>query len=229
MAQSMKIFGGIRDKILFVVTFPLASLFVATGFAFYIQSNMNTWLTTAYDSSLPRVEVLSKMALFRAQMTSNTWGAIANSDNKELRKTMVQRGRENLKWFEESQAQYEALLTLEAERTHYQPVMEQKKDFFETYNKIYSLLDYDDGEHIQEAKALLGGPGQKLNTTVRKVVDESLNAHLEQVRKDRTLQAGEQKVNKTLMILVTALSVISVLIMAIFQGARVAKGLNKVV
>lgn len=229
MSQFSSVLKGIRGKILMVAGFPLLSLLIVTGFAIYIQSNMNAWLSNAYDKTLPRLEVLNKMALYRAQMTSNTWGAIANSSNQKLLNTMVERGAENLKWFSEAQEEYEKHLENEEDKKSYQAILDQKKEFFEVYNKIYSLLLSGNEEDHKQALALLGGPGQKLNTTVRKVVDEHLQQHLAIVAKDRLAQAADQKVNLIWTLSVTAVSVILVLLVAIFQGAQIARRLNEVI
>ncbi|WP_413560548.1 methyl-accepting chemotaxis protein [Bdellovibrio sp. HCB209] len=221
--------SGIRLKILLVAGFPLVSLLIVTGFALYNQSNANYWLSHAYDSSMPKLEVLNKMALFRAQMTSNTWGAIANIENDKLRETMISRGKENLDWFSEAQTQYESMLTTDEEKMQYEEVRAQKTEFFAVYNEIYTLLKSPNADERKKALTLLGGPGQKLNTAVRKVVDDSLKVQTSEVQSDRKLQAQQQANSRYWTLSVTGVSILAVLLVAAFQGAQVARRLNEVV
>ncbi len=228
MKHSAHLFRGIRGKIFFVVFIPLLSLLMVNGFSFYMKSRLTHWLDAAYEKSIPYVEVLNKMALYRAQMTSNTWGALANPENKELQNTMVKRGRENLKWFSEAQTEYESLLT-GAEKEKYQPVQETKALFYSTYNKIYDLISNGTPEDFTEAKRLLGTDGQIVNTTVRKAVDESLAFYTEQAKQDRKDYAIEGKTFAMIANIITVLSILVVLIVAYIQGQSIAKKLNNVV
>jgi methyl-accepting chemotaxis protein len=222
-------FSGIRRKILFVAAFPLFCLLIVAGFAFYNQANANYWLNHAYDSSMPKLEVLNKMALYRAQMTSNTWGAIANVDNDKLRETMIKRGKENLQMLSDAQKQYESLLSTDAEKKAYEEVRAEKEEFYQVYNSIYEALNSPD--HTVRAKALviLGGPGQKVNTTVRKVVDDNLKVQLDEAHNDRDTQAAQQAKSRIWTLAVTGLSILAGLLSALFLGAQVARRLNVVV